>query len=150
MTEITTVFKGVIISNSFENHIDLKNVSICQFSAFLDITDIVKHVANTFYSDKDWHFRYDVGGMIKLSLVIFFRQVPYKKLVLSKEEAYLLGFKEKKRVIQRTSGGTLHHFVKYRIGVEGTDQIMMMVGKKIARLVDSKDAKLDSTPLVIG
>ncbi len=93
------MFKGVVFSDSLENHIDSKNVSICQFLAFLDITDIVKHVGNTFYSDKDWHFRYDVGGMIKLSLVKFFRQVPYKKLVLSEEEAYLLGFKEKDGVI---------------------------------------------------
>ncbi len=141
------MFKGVVFSDSLKNHIDSKNVSICQFLAFLDILDIVKHVEHNFYSNKDWHFRYDVGGMIKLSLVKFFRQVPYKKLVLSEEEAYLLGFKEKDGVIQIPSGGTLHHFVKYRIGVEGTDQIMMMVGKKIARLVDSKDAKLDSIPL---
>ena len=129
MAEIITVFKGIVFSDSLKNHIDAKNVSICQFLAFLDITDIVKQVENNFYSDKDWHFRFDVGGMIKLSMVKFFRKLPYKKLVLSEEEAYLLGFKEKDGVIQIPSGGTLHHFVKYRIGVEGIDQIMMMVGR---------------------
>jgi hypothetical protein len=147
MTEIATVFQGVVFSDSLKNHIDTKNVSICQFLEFLDIKDIVKHVENNFYSDKDWHFRFDVGGMIKLSVVKFFRKMPYKKLVISEEEAYLLGFKEKDGIIQIPSGGALHHFVKYRLGVEGTDQIMMIVGRKIARLVESKDVKLDSTPL---
>jgi hypothetical protein len=29
----------------------------------------------------------------------------------------------------------IHHFVKYRLGVEGTEQIMMMIGQKIATIV---------------
>ncbi len=57
--------------------------------------------------------------MIKLAVVKFFRQQPYKKLVISEEEAWLLGFKEKDGTIPIPSGGTLHHFVKYRLGVEG-------------------------------
>ncbi len=50
-------------------------------------------------------------------------------------------------IIPVPSGGTLHHFVKYRLGVEGVNKIMLMVGEKITKLIDSKDAKLDSTPL---
>ncbi|RZB29414.1 MAG: hypothetical protein AEth_01231 [Candidatus Argoarchaeum ethanivorans] len=49
--------------------------------------------------------------------------------------------------MQIPSGGTLHHFVKYRLGVKGVDKIMEMVGEKIIKLTDSKEAKLDSTPL---
>ncbi|MDF1533739.1 MAG: ISNCY family transposase, partial [Methanosarcinaceae archaeon] len=60
--------------------------------------------------------------MIKLSVVKFFRQLPYKKVVLSEEEAWLLGFKEKDNVIQILSARTLHHFVKYRLGSKGTEQ----------------------------
>ncbi len=85
--------------------------------------------------------------MIKLAVVKFFRQQPYKKIVLSEEEAWLLGFKEKDGVISVPSGGTLHHFVKNRIGVEGINKIMEMVGERIIKLIDSKEAKLDSTPL---
>ena len=32
------------------------------------------------------------------------------------------------------------HFVKNCLGVKGTEKIMMVVGKKMAQLVDEKDA----------
>ncbi len=120
---------------------------ICQLLFFLDISDIAKFVEQQFYSDKDWHFKYDVAAMIKFAVVKFFRQQPYKKMVLSEEEAWLLGFQEKDSKILIPSGGTLHHFVKYRLNVEGIDKITMMVGEKISKLIEAKDAKLDSTPL---
>ncbi|MDW7725973.1 MAG: hypothetical protein SCH70_02490 [Candidatus Methanoperedens sp.] len=69
-----------------------ENVSLCHFLFFLDIAGIVHYVENNFYSDKDWHFRYDVTGMIKLAVVKFFRNQPYKKLVISEEEAWYPGF----------------------------------------------------------
>ena len=147
MTENATVFKGSIFTDSLENYTNKTNVSLCQFLSFLDISDIVKHIEHNFYSNKDWHFRYDIGGMVKLSVVKFFRQIPYKKVIITGEEAWLLGFKEKDGVIQIPSAGTLHHFVKYRLGVEGTEQIMMMIGKKIAKLSKTTNAKMDSTPL---
>ena len=37
--------------------------------------------------------------------------------------------------------------MKYRLGVEGIDEIMLMLSKKIAKLAKSNEAKLDSTPL---
>jgi hypothetical protein len=37
--------------------------------------------------------------------------------------------------------------VKYRLNVDGIDEIMMMVGEKISKLIEAKDAKMDSTPL---
>ena len=45
------------------------------------------------------------------------------------------------------SGGTLHHFVKYRLNVYRISEVMMMVGEKISKFIEAKDAKLDSTPL---
>lgn len=147
MAEISKVLRGVSSRNSLENYLAFKNVSICQFLFFLDIEDIALHIKHNFYSDKDWHFRYDVAAMIKFTVVKFFRQQPYRKVVLSEEEAWLLGFKEKDGIIPIPSGGTLHHFVKYRLGVKGVDKIMEMVGEKIVKLANLKDAKLDSTPL---
>lgn len=147
MAEIDTVLEGVIPIDSLRNYMDLKNVSLCRLLAYLDITDIVKHVEYHFYSDKDWHFKYAVEGMIKLAVVKFFRQLPYRKVVLTEDEAYLLGFREHDGMIKIPSGGTLHHFVKNRLGVAGADKIMMMVGKKIAQLVGVQNAKLDSTPI---
>ncbi len=147
MAEISKVFKGVLLTDSLKNYSAIGNVSLCQFLYFLNIADIAQHIENNFYSDKDWHFRYDVSAMIKFAVVKFFRQQPYKKIILSKEEAWLLGFKEKDGEIPIPSGGTLHHFVKYRLGVEGINKIMEMVGERIIKLIDSKEAKLDSTPL---
>jgi len=37
--------------------------------------------------------------------------------------------------------------VKYRLNVEGIDEIMIMVGERISKLIEAKDAKMDSTPL---
>jgi hypothetical protein len=45
------------------------------------------------------------------------------------------------------TGSALHHSVKYRLEVEGIDEIMLMLGKKIAKPGKSNEAKLDSTPL---
>jgi hypothetical protein len=147
MAEISKVFKGVSITDSLKNYLAIRNVSLCQFLYFLNITDIAQHIENNFYSDKDWHFKYDVSAMIKFAVIKFFRQQPYKKIVLSEEEALLLGFKEKDGKTSVPSGGTLHHFVKYRLGVGGINKIMEMLGEKIIKLIDSKDAKIDSTPL---
>ncbi|RZB29415.1 MAG: hypothetical protein AEth_01232 [Candidatus Argoarchaeum ethanivorans] len=72
MTEISKVFKGVSFTDSLENYFALKNVSICQFLFFLDIADIAQYIEHHFYSDEDWHFRYDAGAMIKLVVVKFF------------------------------------------------------------------------------
>ncbi len=49
-----------------------------------------QYIKHNFYSDKDWHFRYDIEAMIKFTVVKFFRQQPYRKVVLSEEEAWLL------------------------------------------------------------
>ena len=72
MAEISKVFKGVSFTDSLENYFALKNVSICQFLFFLDIGDIAQYIKCNFYSDKDWHFRYNVEAMIKLVVVKFF------------------------------------------------------------------------------
>jgi phosphate starvation-inducible membrane PsiE len=74
MTEISKVFKGVSFTDSLENYIDSKNISLCQFLFFLDIADIAQYIEHHFYGDKDWHFRYDVEAMIRFMVVKFFRQ----------------------------------------------------------------------------
>jgi hypothetical protein len=147
MAEISNIFKGVFITDSLKNYSAIRNVSLCQFLFFLNIADIAQHIENNFYSDKDWHFRYGASAMIKFAVVKFFRQQPFKKIILSEDEAWLLGFKEKDGKILIPSGGTLQHFIKYRLGTEGITKIMEMVGERIIKLIDSKDAKLDSTPL---
>lgn len=76
MTEIQSVYKGVTFTDSIDNYINKEHVSLFQFLFFLDIADIAKYVKDNFYSDKTWHFKYDVEAMIKLVVVKFFRQRP--------------------------------------------------------------------------
>jgi hypothetical protein len=61
VTKVSKVFKGILVEDSLENYLNKVNVSICQLLFFLDIADI--------------------------AIVKFFRQQPYKKIVLSEEEA---------------------------------------------------------------
>src|SRR5665647_537694 len=98
-----------------------ESISICQFLHFLCIEDIAKYVERTYYTNKDWHFRYTVSSMIKLFIVQCFRTLSYDKTVssLTVEEAILLSFFAENDQIKLPSGGTLHHFVKYRLGEEG-------------------------------
>ncbi len=65
MAEISEVFKGVSYTDSLKNYLAIRNVPLCQFLLFL----IAQHIENNFYSDKDWHFRYDVSAMIKFAIV---------------------------------------------------------------------------------
>ena len=149
MTEISKVYKGVHFIDSLENYLGIEHVSLCQFLLFLNIADIAQYVKNNFYTDKTWHFKYDIEAMIKLVVVKFFRQTSFKKTIsnLTEEEAWLLGFQDKNDKILIPSGATLHHFVKYRLGVKGIDKIMLMLGEKTSQLSNSNEAKLDSTPL---
>jgi hypothetical protein len=87
--------------------------------------------------------------MIKLFVVKCFRNLSFDKTVssLTEEEAILLSFYDENSKIKLPSGGTLHHFVKYRLGDEGVNMIMMMLGAKILKLSSATEAKIDSTPL---
>src|SRR5450759_3761988 len=83
------VYKGVLFEDSFENYLNKESISICQFIYFLCIEDIAKYVERTYYTNKDWHFRYKVSSMIKLFIVKCFRTLSYDKTIssLTEEEA---------------------------------------------------------------
>jgi len=149
MSKNSMLYKGVLFEDSFENYLGRESTSICQFLYFLCIDDIAKHVERTFYANKSWHFKYSVSSMIKLFVVKCFRQLSYDKTIssLTEEEAILLSFFDENSQIKLPSGGTLHHFVKYRLGEEGINEIMMLLGEKILKLSAEKEAKIDSTPL---
>jgi hypothetical protein len=87
--------------------------------------------------------------MIKLFIVKCFRKLSYDKTIssLTEEEAIILSFFDENDQIKLPSGGTLHHFVKYRLGEKGINDVMMLIGEKILELSSEKEAKIDSTPL---
>ena len=100
------------------------------------IEDIAKYVERTYYINKDWHFKYKVSSMIKLFIVKCFRKISYDKTIssLTEEEAIILSFFDENDQIKLPSGGTLHHFVKYRLGEKGINDVMMLIGEKILEL----------------
>ena len=87
--------------------------------------------------------------MIKLSVVKCFRKLSYDKTTssLTEEEAILLSFFDESGQIIFPCGETLHHFVKYRLGEKGINEIMMLLGEKILKLSPEKEAKIDSIPV---
>jgi hypothetical protein len=87
--------------------------------------------------------------MIKLFIVKCFRKISYDKTIssLTEEEAIILSFFDENDQIKLPSGGTLHHFVKYRLGEKGINDVMMLIGEKILELSSEKEAMIDSTPL---
>lgn len=149
MAKKSIEYKGVLFEDSIENYLNRESASICQFLHFLCIEDISKYVERTLYTNKRWHFKYNVSSMIKLFIVMCFRKLSYEKTVssLTEEEAILLSFYDENGFIKLPSGKTLHHFVKYRLGEDGLKEIMMLVGEKILSLTQIKEAKIDSTPL---
>jgi uncharacterized protein Usg len=149
MEDIYTVYKGVLFEDSIRNYVGKDNVSICRLLHSLNIDDIAQHVEKTYYSNKDWHFRYRISSIIKLTIVKFFRELPFDKVVssLTDEEALLLHFINKDGDIALPTGSTLHHFIKYRLGEAGLQHVMGMITERIIRHTKYRDLKTDSTPL---
>jgi hypothetical protein len=125
VSKTNIVYKGVLYEDSFENYLNKESISICQFLYFLRIEDIAKYVERTYYTNKDWHFKYKVSSMIKLFIVKCFRKLSYDKTIssLTEEEAIILSFFDENDQIKLPSGGTLHHFVKYRLGEKGINDV---------------------------
>ena len=59
----------------------------------------------------------------------------------------MLSFFDESDQIKHPCGGTRHHFVKYRLGGEGINEIMMFLGEKNLKFSPEKEAKINSTPL---
>lgn len=127
----------------------LEGESICEYISYLDISPIVKYVEEQHYSDKVWHYRYAPELMIKLAIIKCFRRLSYEKTILSltAEECIILDVPEIEDKFNLPSPKTLHYFVKYRIGEEGFENIMRIVGKMIVEIVESSSGIVDSTPI---
>jgi len=149
MEDIYTVYKGVLFEDSIRNDCDKENVPVCRLLHFLNIEDIAQHVENNHYSNKDWHFKYRISSMIKLTIVKCFRKLSFDKTIssLTDEEALLLRFVDADENISLPTGATLHHFVKYRLGENGFQKIMEKIAGRILKLTQFRDLKTDSTPL---
>ena len=82
VSKTNIVYKGVFFEDSFENYLNKESISICQFLYFLCIEDIAEYVERTYYTNKYWHFKYNVSSLIKLFIVKCFRKLSYDKTVI--------------------------------------------------------------------
>jgi transposase, IS4 family len=130
MAKKSMMYGGVQFEDFIENYLNRESASICQFLHFLCIEDISKHVERAYYANNSWHYKYNISSMIKLFIVML-----------------LLAFYDENGFIKLPSPKTLHNFVKYRLGEDGISEIMMLVGERILKLAQIKEAKIDSTPL---
>jgi len=127
----------------------ISSASICAVLTQLDIQDIVETIDRKYYSDKKWHYRFSVEAMLKLLVVMHFRKYSYEKTIFSLTESEIrdLGFIDSWDKEILPSPSTLHHFVKYRLGVTGIKEVMKMIGKKFSGLLKPGIATTDSTPM---
>jgi phosphate starvation-inducible membrane PsiE len=135
----------ICISDNLASYLNTDTASLCQFLYFLDINEIASYVESCYYSNKDWHFRHKISSMIKLIVVKCFRNLSYKKTIstLTKEEVQLLSFEDNNGIMNLSSPATLHHFVKYRLGENGLDEVMFKIGKKISKITKIRNVKTD-------
>jgi len=143
------LYGGIFVVDDLKCYLQAENTSICHLLYFSDLSDIARHIEATRYTGKNEHLRYPVEAMLKLVVIKQFRDLSYGKTVdsLTQEEAWLLGFDEEGGIYRVPSGSTLHHFVKYRLGVDGIDEVMEQVGRKLVQAASSKKARTDSTPM---
>ena len=127
----------------------ITSASICAVLTQLDIQDVVETIDREYYSDKKWHYRFSVEAMLKLLVAMHFRKYSYEKTIFSLTESEIrdLGFVDSLDHEILPSPSTLHHFVKYRLGVTGIKEVMKMIGKKFSGLLKPGIATTDSTPM---
>ncbi len=71
--------------------------------------------------------------MIKLLVIKCFRKQSYARTIrlLTEDDCFNLGAEKTKAGYLLPNPATLHHFVKYRLGVEGVERLMHLVGEAI-------------------
>ena len=133
----------------FEDGIVPDGTSICWLMSQLNLKDIADSIEKEYYvQGSKNYFHYPVELMIKLFVVVMYRRIPFRYVqskLTGEDIAHLL---PRNAPYSLPSGTTLHHFIKYRLGEDGVEELMFRIGKKIAQhLHDEECAIIDSTPL---
>ncbi len=126
--------------------------SIAWLLSQISLSPLAKELEKTAYTEKvSRHFHYDVELMLKLTILIIFRQIPYRKVqfMLTKEDlSYLLPSSVTLETFPFPGKSTIHNFIKTRLGEEGVKRLQVYAMKEL--LPDLKDksfATIDSTPI---
>lgn len=136
--------KGLTLGEILPNRL-----SISQYLQHIDLYQLVQYLDQNCYKTGGNHFRYDPLIMLKLVVVKFYRQQSYRDTLssLSDEDCRYLGLPWKDDRFAYPAPSTLHHFVKYRLKVEGFEMLMTLLGKIFCRDSGKSVGILDSTPV---
>ena len=103
-------------------------------SAFLAspaLETIAQTVEREYYDQKTPRQHYPAVMMLKLLVIKCFRKLSYARTlqILTEEDCDNFGISLENSL---PHPATLHHFVKYRLGVDGLNRIMTLVGTALA------------------
>jgi hypothetical protein len=117
--------------------------------SLLDLVVIEKHIEETYYSDEN-RFHFNVGLMIRLTVLKAFRKLSFRKTVssLTDDDCHYLKIPVINDEYLIPSASALHHFVKERLGEDGFNDLMVRMASQIVRSKNEKqEVIIDSTPL---
>ena len=133
-----------------------EGIPITYLLSRLDLKTSAKKIETLCYAPN--HFHYPVDLMLKLLIIKCYRKVSYRVLnaTLTDEDLlYLFSHDQLKAGISLPSPKTLHHFLHYRLGEKGLEDLMISIGKELTRHLnyhhrddDGSTIIIDSTPLV--
>ena len=123
--------------------------SLTEFLGSPYLDTLAQTIEREYYSRQVSRFHYPVILMIKL-LVIMLQKQSYVRTIrlLTEEDCFNPGAEKTEAGYLLSNPATLHHFVKYRLGVEGVERLMHLVGEAIVLGAQKERVGIiDSTPI---
>jgi hypothetical protein len=111
------------------------------------LESLAETIEREYYDQETPRWHYPVVLMLKLLVIKCFHQQSYARAIysLTQEDWHNLGVSPEDRL---PHPATLQHFVKYRLGVDGMQRVMMLTGSALTRKLDGESIGIiDSTPL---
>ncbi len=124
--------------------------SLSEFLSSSYLHTIAQTIEREYYAPGSTRFRYPVLLLLKLLIIKCFRKQSYARTMhlLTYEDCFHLGVELGEEGYILPNSATLHHFVKYRLGVEGMKRLMHLVGEAILLWAENEmSGTIDSTPL---
>ncbi len=127
-----------------------KGTPITKLLSHVDLTSVEEHIKTKYYAKDSGKFHFDVGLMLRLVVLKNFRNLSFRKTLysLTDEDCLYLRVSEINEKYRIPSPSAFHGFMKYRLGQEGFEEIMELVGAELVKAVEAAlEAIIDSTPL---
>ncbi len=124
-----------------------QGILLLSFLASPALETFAETIEREYYDQKTPRQHYPAVLMLKLLVIKCFRKLSYARTIqtLTEEDCDNLGISLEDSL---PHPATLHHFVKYRLGVDGLNRVMTLVGTTFVHTRDTERVGIiDSTPL---